>query len=578
MNQTVDRAKITAHLERVKASPLFEARQQLSDLLDFLVTEELEGRGDKIKGYVIAVDVFDRGTDFDASTDSSVRVAMGRLREALEIYYARDDADRSVRINIPKGVYRPTFHFGPEENVEGDEGAEKVWGQSLVDRVLAFVSQRNWSRPAALFIVVLLLGVAFLGKWSSQEPSANGYLGFTLRDTEGPRIAVFPLRALASDENLDVLAYGLSVDTVTEISRFRWLTVFFSSDSSKRVSETVPVKNWDYELRGETQMDNIDLRVNVRLTNSQTGQVLWANAYTELISASTMIQIQKSIAEQIALTVAKRDGVIARLEERRIVRDTTKSTTAYACVLRAYNYWRSFLQKEHIKVRACLERAMPKQPLYAEAHAALAFMYLDESRYGINKRPGYDPMERALDHASQAFKLNPLSTLAAQSLFTVRGQIGDAEKFRQIGQKALRNSPNNPELLADFGNKLALNIGEWKAGTELTQRAIKINPDAPGWYFIALAFNAYRNGNYAESIEWSDKMNIPDFFLYQIVRLAAFYRLGNQNGVKFHIQELSRLGYDSLDETLRYLADSRLSGDVMDKLRLDVTKAFGYHS
>ncbi|MBV8238749.1 MAG: hypothetical protein JO221_08265, partial [Sphingomonas sp.] len=87
---------------------------KLSLLLDYLVEEELAGRGDRLKGYSIALDVFKRGEDFDPSIDSVVRVEMLRLRKALAQYHAQPDPAARVVINLAKGSYRPTFSNAAE--------------------------------------------------------------------------------------------------------------------------------------------------------------------------------------------------------------------------------------------------------------------------------------------------------------------------------------------------------------------------------------------------------------------------------------------------------------------------------
>ncbi len=81
------------------------------DLLRYLVTEEIEGRGARIKAFSIATDVFGRAADFDPHTDSIVRVEKGRLRRTLELYYATAGAGDPVRIGFEKGSYRPSFQW-----------------------------------------------------------------------------------------------------------------------------------------------------------------------------------------------------------------------------------------------------------------------------------------------------------------------------------------------------------------------------------------------------------------------------------------------------------------------------------
>ena len=55
--------------------------------LEFLVKEALAGRGERLKGYNIALEVFDRPESFDPTVDPLVRVEAARLREKLREYY-----------------------------------------------------------------------------------------------------------------------------------------------------------------------------------------------------------------------------------------------------------------------------------------------------------------------------------------------------------------------------------------------------------------------------------------------------------------------------------------------------------
>src|SRR5262249_53127414 len=102
-------------LARVLKNGLGTASDRQRRLIQYLVTEELEGRGDRIKAVAIATDVLGRSADFDPQTDSIVRVEMGRIRQALDLYYATQGANDPVRIKIEKGSYRPKFEFISKE-------------------------------------------------------------------------------------------------------------------------------------------------------------------------------------------------------------------------------------------------------------------------------------------------------------------------------------------------------------------------------------------------------------------------------------------------------------------------------
>ncbi|MCC0062241.1 MAG: hypothetical protein H6885_12840 [Rhodobiaceae bacterium] len=79
-------------------------------LLSYLIREELEGHGDRLKAYAIGVDVFGRSADFDPNNDSIVRVEMTRLNlQALDVYYAGERAEDPIRIAFSKGSVQTAF-------------------------------------------------------------------------------------------------------------------------------------------------------------------------------------------------------------------------------------------------------------------------------------------------------------------------------------------------------------------------------------------------------------------------------------------------------------------------------------
>jgi len=101
--------EVRAALERVIASPDFRAAPRLASFLRFVVEATLAGNSSRIKGYSVAVGALGRGDSFDPHTDAIVRVEAGRLRRALERYYAGPGRHDPVVIDVPRGTYIPTF-------------------------------------------------------------------------------------------------------------------------------------------------------------------------------------------------------------------------------------------------------------------------------------------------------------------------------------------------------------------------------------------------------------------------------------------------------------------------------------
>ena len=80
------RREIENSLKRILTEGSLGEKSRLRKLLSYLIREELEGHGDRLKAYAIGVDVFGRSADFDPNNDSIVRVEMTRLRQALDVY------------------------------------------------------------------------------------------------------------------------------------------------------------------------------------------------------------------------------------------------------------------------------------------------------------------------------------------------------------------------------------------------------------------------------------------------------------------------------------------------------------
>ena len=120
------RAEIDATLERILASRILAASPRQQALLRHIIIETLEGRGDRLKEFSLAVDVFGRSSAFDPRVDSIVRVQASRLRSQLTDYYAKEGAAETVRVEIPAG--------GGFGHPEGTRGLRRIPDPALVVR------------------------------------------------------------------------------------------------------------------------------------------------------------------------------------------------------------------------------------------------------------------------------------------------------------------------------------------------------------------------------------------------------------------------------------------------------------
>ena len=104
-----DKATIEAELNRLLGEKRFAGAPQLSRFLRYVVTETLEGRGDRIKAYTVGVDALGKPYTFDAQNDPSVRVLALRLRKTLVAMYDSDQMRHAV-VSFKVGNYTPEFY------------------------------------------------------------------------------------------------------------------------------------------------------------------------------------------------------------------------------------------------------------------------------------------------------------------------------------------------------------------------------------------------------------------------------------------------------------------------------------
>jgi hypothetical protein len=126
-------AEIRAALGRVVTSLCFRRSPRLASFLRFVVETTLDGHADRIKGYSIAIGALGRSDTFDPQTNPIVRVEAGRLRQALNRYYAGPGRNDQLVIALPLGSYIPTFDH--RKIVHGLR-AFAVYGRRLIPRVL----------------------------------------------------------------------------------------------------------------------------------------------------------------------------------------------------------------------------------------------------------------------------------------------------------------------------------------------------------------------------------------------------------------------------------------------------------
>ena len=82
-------------LRRILESKHFASSPKKSRFLEFVSEQAFLGNGEKLNEYLIGVEVYDRGPDFNSQKDPIVRVQAHEIRRLLKKYYEEEGKDKS---------------------------------------------------------------------------------------------------------------------------------------------------------------------------------------------------------------------------------------------------------------------------------------------------------------------------------------------------------------------------------------------------------------------------------------------------------------------------------------------------
>jgi Tol biopolymer transport system component len=148
-----NKQSVLKELERLLMTAPFASATRSAALLRFLVTETLAERSDRLKEYVLGVEVLGRPESFDPRIDPIARVEASRLRNKLELSYANGDGPSDVRIMLPRGTYVPQFEpvVAPASTSRRSVGAAFVAACVISAFLVGAVAATVWNRRNASF-------------------------------------------------------------------------------------------------------------------------------------------------------------------------------------------------------------------------------------------------------------------------------------------------------------------------------------------------------------------------------------------------------------------------------------------
>jgi eukaryotic-like serine/threonine-protein kinase len=424
--------EVMAALERVLASRNFREARRLNRFLRFIVEATLRGEGATLKEYVLALEVFDCGPDFDPKAYSKVRVQAGNLRSRLAEYYAAEGLGDPVLIEIPKGSYVPVFTARqPEVQATADlppetrrTAARPPWvaAVSLAGLLLIAVALAYSGRTHQAAQVPLRRSVAVLGFDNLSGRADAGWLSAAFSEMLTTELGASSLRTIPGEEvarmQKDLAlpsAEALSRETLTRVRRV------LGADMVIVGGYTV--------LPAHADGNGRQIRLDLRVQNTTTGETVKSFAQTG--SEAGLFDLVSLAGAQLRGSLGVEPAPAAVAMGLRAAQPSTPE--AVRLYYEGLSRMRSY---DWVGAKDLLQRAAASDPSFPLAHSALSEVW-DVLVY----------KERSAEEAKTAFDLSPSLPLEERRLVearyrAVRGQWGKAE---QIYEELFGRSPDNLE-------------------------------------------------------------------------------------------------------------------------------------
>lgn len=516
---------ILEQLDRILKSGPFAQSRRRQRFLKYVVNETLAGRGDRLKGYNIALAVFDRPQSFDPATDPIVRIEAARLREKLREYYEQEGRNDPVRIELRKGTYTPEIGFA--QAATGNEKAEVETDAAEPARLgAAPVAQPSAPRWLLAFGGLgLLLMLLTAGWWINRERPTNT----TADSSSVPAIAVLPFTNLSGDKQQDYFSDGVTEDILTELSRAQDLRVLARNTTFQYKDRPVDVAQLGrelgvaYVLEGSVRRAGDRLRITAQLIDTRTGTHLWADRYDR--EMADVFLVQDDIINQIAAKIAGPFGAIERNEAKAAARKSPEQIQAYDLLLRARDIMQwDWTPDTFDGAREALNRAIALDPSNAQARRELAWLAVLGWVFQLDQTPM--PAQDILAQATKAVQLDPADARAhmvAASAYFFTKQL---DQFRREADQALALAPYNAEIIVTLACMIS-SAGDHARGVELAEKANALNAEAAtGWYHSTVYTADYLKGEYRRALELARQNQDAEMFYSYLEIIPIFGQLG----------------------------------------------------
>ncbi len=377
---------------------------------------------------------------------------------------------------------------------------------------------------------------------------------------------------MSDDPSQEYFSDGITEDLITDLSRVSGLfviarnSVFTYKGKNVKIEQISRELGVRYVLEGSVRKAGEHVRISAQLIDASTGGHVWAERYDR--SLSDIFALQDEVTQKIVAALVVK---LTKDEKNRLVRKGTDNIEAYDYTLRGVDYFFRFTPDENTNAQQMFKKAIDLDPKYAMAYTWLGWTYWVDWAFRWNQDP--HPLDWALKMAKEALSLD-------KSLSEARALLGKIYLWKKQYDLAtaeietsIKVNPNYADGLAGLG-EIKNYAGKPEEAIALFEKAIRLNPIPPVWYFHGLGSAYYLTKRYREAISSLKRVlnRNPNFWPTYIYLAASFAELGEKDMARIETENLLRAKPDFSLKLARQQMPFK-DQTVMDRLENALYKA-----
>jgi TolB-like protein len=379
----------------------------------------------------------------------------------------------------------------------GDDGQAQRYIRTIHGQGFRFVADVRLERAEAPQVES--------ADWATRERPADEPAD-TASTASRPSIAVLPFRLIGDAEACAGIAEALPHELIAELARMRWLFVTARGSSFRLRSpnpdmhEVGRLLNVRYCLSGMVMAPNRQLEVTTELTDTASGEVVWAERYSG------------SIDDVHALRAELRSKLLTALEIRIPLHEAARARLAISENLDAWSAYHLGLQhvyrfnrKDNVAAAHLFERAARLDSGFARAHAGQSFVHF-QNAFLHQSDDISSEIALARSCAEHGLSLDPLDPFVNFAMGRSFWLEGDLERGLSWLERATSLSPNYAQGIYARAWTEAL-AGKETEGRQHVDLAMRLSPLDPLYYAMlgTRAFTHIAAGEDAEAATWAER-------------------------------------------------------------------------